>query len=325
MADRGVGGVGVASCWAADVVAMGKKKGGGKRQPQAQQQKKKAANPSRAFNFAANAKPSNQAKAPPPQQQKVEVNVSIASEAALRATISELSEQSRDDGGGSIRNAGNKFSASKLKESLCGIYDELIHLGFSLAQVEESLTRTAVDADVSREDVLDWLCLHHSADELPRKLASGAYSHKSAGTVTVLTRGDPTAQSRRAQEPEPKPKAAPKPSDPAADVAPSGEAGRGPGGANASGTDTAEPSGPSGGSKVGSKPKGKMQEDAKNWIKNYMETAYEDSSEDEDALMRDPYYSGGLGVEQGKGGEEGRGRWRGLCICETLWDDGHNT
>ena len=79
-------------------------------------------------------------------------------------------------------------SPSRLKEEVVSVYDEVMRLGFTKGQAEDSLTSCSRDW-ISRESVLDWLCINYPADELPRKLASGAFSVASAGSVEVVSKG----------------------------------------------------------------------------------------------------------------------------------------
>ena len=119
---------------------------------------------------------------------KVEVNLSISAETALRSTIAELwktVEITRDAGEASNQSVQ---TTSKLKEEITGVYDEISRLGFTVKQVKDGMTH-CVEVGVSKDHVLDWLCLNFPAEELPRKLASGAFSVATAGNITVVSKG----------------------------------------------------------------------------------------------------------------------------------------
>ncbi|QDZ19660.1 P-loop-containing nucleoside triphosphate hydrolase [Chloropicon primus] len=115
---------------------------------------------------------------------EAKVSLSLGIEAALRSTISELWKTVEEE----TRVVEVTGKGSRLKEEVREIYDQVSRLGFTRKQVEEGLSG-CLEVGVSKENVLDWLCINFAADELPRKLASGAFSVGSAGNVTVITKG----------------------------------------------------------------------------------------------------------------------------------------
>ena len=178
---------------------MGRKKGGRQQQQQQGKKKVKTTSASRKVNFAfAGSGTGNGTKAaiglgpaPKPSKPEGKLELSLSHEAALRSTISELWRTVETDEDVSERRRRQLAqSPSRLKEEVVSVYDEVMRLGFTKGQAEDSLTSCSRDW-ISRESVLDWLCINYPADELPRKLASGAFSVGSAGSVEVITKGAP--------------------------------------------------------------------------------------------------------------------------------------
>ena len=178
---------------------MGRKKGGRQQQQQQGKKKVKTTSASRKVNFAfAGSGTGNGTKAaiasgpaPKPSKPEGKLELSLSHEAALRSTISELWRTvETDEDVRERRRRQLAQSPSRLKEEVVSVYDEVMRLGFTKGQAEDSLTSCSRDW-ISRESVLDWLCINYPADELPRKLASGAFSVGSAGSVEVITKGAP--------------------------------------------------------------------------------------------------------------------------------------
>lgn len=259
------------------LVRMGKSKGGKKgqqnQQNQKKGQKKHAGPPGRAIRFAGSSGTNAQGQASKqPSGKKVEVNLSIATEAALRATIAELSDKFEVPGKGLEGEA--KESASKTRERISNLYDELLRLGFKTEHIELALRNNATAYAGMREDVLDWLCLNFSADELPRKLASGAFSSASEGSVVVVSKGSTERPAKPSRDKPPPPIAA-EPLKVQEQLQ--------------SQEEILEASKPA---------RKKDLEETKDWIKKYMESsAYSESEEEEDAYGMDQIY----GVQSSSG------------------------
>ena len=175
---------------------MGKKKGNKGGQHQGGKKAAKGAPPGgRKINFqfsSSSRAPSAKAEDRPKgsgAKQNQKVSLSLSNEAELRLTISELWKTvENSDEATAFRKAQFSQTKSKLAEEIKTVYDEVSRLGFTKKQVEDGLTSILEDG-VSKANVLDWLCLNFAADELPRKLASGAFSVASAGSVEVVSKG----------------------------------------------------------------------------------------------------------------------------------------
>ncbi|CAK0787622.1 hypothetical protein CVIRNUC_010844 [Coccomyxa viridis] len=120
------------------------------------------------------------------------VAISADNEARVRDAIAGLNLT-----GGRAMQKGIPASVDDIAEA----YDALLAHGFQHKQIQDAMQAQA-GGDMSEEALLDWLCLHVDAADLPKRFVGESVSRKAAAGVKVMAKADEqrAAQRREASE-----------------------------------------------------------------------------------------------------------------------------